>query len=129
MSVIEIKLSGPLFTGQLPAIVHAFGSEMVDEVGAQSYAEVMGYLNAQIRHPTPYYETQVVYERTSESGGHVHDRGIIYGSWLEGTSSRNQSTRFKGYASFRKGFQAMLPKIDGLALSVLARYIGKMNGS
>lgn len=32
----------------------------------------------------------------------ISDGGVLYGPWLEGTSSRNQTTRFKGYASFRK---------------------------
>lgn len=32
----------------------------------------------------------------------ITDGGVIYGPWLEGTSSRNETTRFKGYASFRK---------------------------
>ncbi len=34
-----------------------------------------------------------------------------YGPWLEGTGSRNQSTRFKGYASFRRAAQ----ELDGRA--------------
>ncbi len=32
----------------------------------------------------------------------VDDGGVIYGPWLEGTSNRNKTTRFKGYAAFRK---------------------------
>jgi len=34
--------------------------------------------------------------------GKIHDSGVVYGPWLEGTSARNQTTRFKGYAQFRK---------------------------
>jgi hypothetical protein len=37
-----------------------------------------------------------------EVKGVLTDGGVIYGPWLEGTSSRNMTTRFKGYASFRK---------------------------
>ena len=32
----------------------------------------------------------------------ITDGGVIYGPWLEGTGSRNETTQFKGYASFRK---------------------------
>ncbi len=39
--------------------------------------------------------------------GRIDDGGVIYGPWLEGTSSRNQSTRFKGYASFRRTAQRL----------------------
>lgn len=34
-------------------------------------------------------------------------RGVTWGPWLEGTSSRNESTRFKGYHLFRKTRQAL----------------------
>lgn len=32
----------------------------------------------------------------------ITDGKVIYGPWLEGVSSRNSRTRFKGYASFRR---------------------------
>lgn len=42
-------------------------------------------------------------ERKHEGlSGILWDKNIIYGPWLEGTGSRNRTTRFKGYASFRK---------------------------
>lgn len=37
--------------------------------------------------------------------GVVYDSGIVYGPWLEGVSSRNARTRFKGYAMFRNATQ------------------------
>lgn len=36
------------------------------------------------------------------SGYSVHDSGIVYGPWLEGVGSRNLTSRFKGYHTFRK---------------------------
>lgn len=30
------------------------------------------------------------------------EKGVVWAPWLEGVSSRNQSTRFKGYRLFRK---------------------------
>lgn len=83
------------------------------EVGQQALADVHGNLNTYIRHPTPYYETQV----TLDHGGNdaiVHDRGVIYGPWLEGTGKRNATTRFKGYASFRKATQSTEAKVPQL---------------
>lgn len=34
--------------------------------------------------------------------GVITDGGVVYGPWLEGTSSRNKTTSFKGYHSFKK---------------------------
>ena len=52
--------------------------------------------------------------------GKIHDSGVVYGPWLEGTSSRNQTTRFKGYSSFRKVKQ-WLEK--GIAPSVMKKHV------
>jgi len=52
--------------------------------------------------------------------GKIHDSGVVYGPWLEGTSSRNQTTRFKGYASFRRVKQ-WLEK--GIASRVMKKHV------
>lgn len=42
---------------------------------------------------------------------------VVYGAWIEGVSTRNEKTRFKGYAMFRKSAQA-LDKMAPRLLSV-----------
>lgn len=60
--------------------------------------------------------------------GKISDGGVIYGPWLEGTSSRNQTTRFKGYGEFRKTYQ-MLEKEKGRVLSKhMSKVIRELNG-
>lgn len=49
----------------------------------------------------------------------IMDNNAVYGPWLEGTSSRNLTTRFKGYASFRKVQQWMETTA---AASVVSKY-------
>lgn len=39
--------------------------------------------------------------RVEGLNGRIDDGGVIYGPWLEGVGSRNATTRFKGYSSFR----------------------------
>lgn len=62
---------------------------------------------------TFFFENNVEVDRVAD--GHlVHADNVIYGSWLEGTSSRNQTTRFKGYHLFRRATQEVgrrLPQI------------------
>jgi hypothetical protein len=48
---------------------------------------------------TGRYERAVTSNRMGDSS-RIHDGGIIYGPWLEGTSSRNSSTSFKGHHQF-----------------------------
>jgi hypothetical protein len=52
----------------------------------------------------------------------VHDDGVIYGPWLEGTGSRNAPvTRFPGYGSFRRASQQLDREIGGIADRILTR--------
>lgn len=48
---------------------------------------------------------QNIHGRVQHLTGRIDDGGVVYGPWLEGTGSRNASTRFKGYRSFRRTAQ------------------------
>ncbi len=56
---------------------------------------------------TGQYRRGVRGELTRVRHGTIHDSNAVQGPWLEGTSSRNQSTRFKGYAMFRRAGQQL----------------------
>lgn len=54
--------------------------------------------------------------------------GIVWSPWLEGTSKRNQSTRFKGYHLFRLT-AAWLNQIAAIAVrQELAAFLPEMGG-
>lgn len=125
-ATVTVTMSGALFTGAAEHVVDLILDDAAHTVAQQGYSDVMTNLNRSIRNPTPYYETQVVVDRAPD-GYVVHDRGIIYGAWIEGVSTRNQQTRFKGYASFRRGFQTLLNQTPKLLEHVTARHIGKLS--
>lgn len=125
MITIEVSSHGPIFDGRAQAAVTEFLDEAKQEVGNQGFADVHQLLDASIRHPTPYYETQILVERQGDDVV-VHDRGVIYGPWLEGVGSRNRTTRFKGYFSFRRARQALEGKAPAIAERVLQRYLPRM---
>lgn len=133
---IEVSITGRLFrSAQRRGVMAEFIRTAVDDVTAQVYADVMGNLNRSIRHPTPYYETQITTTRRSTGGAaqassirRVHDRGIVYGPWLEGTSERNRTTRFKGYASFRRARQSVQDRVPQLVDRALRRCIAGLGG-
>lgn len=55
-------------------------------------------------------------------------KGVTWGPWLEGTSSRNRSTRFKGYHMFRKTRQELEQKAPEIAEHELQKYLPRMGG-
>lgn len=125
---ITVEVDGALFNGQAAAARAAFLDEAKFRVGGQMLADVQQILNRDIRHPTPYYETQVTLQQVREDYV-VHDRGIVYGPWLEGVSYRNQTTRFKGYHAFRRATQELAGKVQGIVVSVLrGGYLTRMGG-
>lgn len=121
----SVRVSGPLFDGRGDRAVEDFVQEALDEVAGQGLANWQSHLDANIKHPTPYYETQIMVERAGTERV-VHDRGVIYGPWLEGEGSRNRTAKFKGYRSLRKATQELRAQAQGLVETVLARHLGRM---
>jgi hypothetical protein len=122
---IGITVRGPLFDGQAAHVVRDFLDDATWEVGSQGLADVHRLLDASIRHPTPYYETQLTVQRIDQ-GVSVNDRGVVYGNWLEGTGSRNRTTRFKGYYSFRRATQELEQKVPVLVEPILRRHLSRL---
>lgn len=125
MPGIEITVSGPLLSGAAPGVVADILEEAQYTVGNAVLESVHRYLDRQIKHPTPYYETQIIQQHRGDAEI-VHDRGIVYGPWLEGTSARNARSTFKGYASFRKARDEVTGKVSGIVSQVIARNIGRL---
>jgi hypothetical protein len=121
--MVDVRVSGPVFDGRADAAVRDMCDEAERDIASQAYAEVMTHLNASIREPTPYYETQITVTKTA-SGRRVHDRGIVYGPWLETGAGRR--TRFRGYHSFARAAAAIEAKAPALVQRALRRALSRM---
>ena len=60
--------------------------------------------------------------------GLITDGGVVYGPWLEGVGSRNASTRFKGYAAFRRTGQWLEQQVPKVIRIRVDRMVAKLNG-
>jgi hypothetical protein len=98
---VDIDEHGPIFDGRALHALIEYEHEMPEEVARGAKNDVLAQLGRVIRHPTPYYETRIRTDPVGEEW-HVWDGPdtFKYGPWLEGTGSRNATTRFKGYHSF-----------------------------
>lgn len=132
----KMQARGPLFDGR--------GKKFIDQAFKQTVQKLVELgeerLNEVLRpRPSGVYlsfqqggKSQGHYRRNvkAEQRGHkatIHDNRVVYGPWLEGISSRNQSTRFKGYASFRKTAE-WLQKQMPLVLRDTAHRLGRKLG-
>jgi hypothetical protein len=120
-----VHVSGPIFDGRAQAALVDLQREIATDVAAQGYSNVMANLNASIKHPTPYYETQITVDDIP-NGRRIHDRRVVYGPWLEGVGSRNAPvTRFRGYFSFRRAAAKLQGQAQAIAENTVARFKGR----
>jgi hypothetical protein len=119
---VKVTASGPLFDGRAVTQLSVFLDEAVDLVAAAAEEAVNRNLATSIRHPTGYYQSQI---QTVHHGLDrvINDNGVIYGPWLEGVGSRNKTTRFKGYASFRRAQQQIEHAVPALVAPALGHFI------
>lgn len=96
---ISVEARGPLFANMIPRAVDAFLDDLEIELGRLAVQHMLGFLDIVLQNPTGFYQAQITADQF-EDGVRVHDRGTVYGPWLEGVSARNRSTRFKGYHHF-----------------------------
>jgi hypothetical protein len=122
----DVNLSGPMFDGRAELAVSAFIDDAEREVAQAGHDMAQSQLRGVLRQPTGFYQSRVVVDR-SAGDPRIHDSGVVYGPWLEGTGSRNRTTRFKGYRTFRIVRQRLQGRASQIAERVLPRYLGRMS--
>lgn len=127
MLTIDVTEHGPVFDGEADDILDEYLREAQWAIAQQALSDWHFNLDQSIRHPTPYYETQI-HQFWDTNDVVVDDRGVIYGPWLEGTSPRNQTTQFKGYSSLRRAWQSTQQRATPLMEQIFSRYEGRLNG-
>jgi len=123
-----VNIHGSFLTGNpLPAI-DDFITDATWAVGGQGLADWHHKLDQRLQNPTPYYETQLMLERQTPDRVVAHDRGMVYGPWLEGTGSRNRTTKFKGYKSVRETRQELGRKVPTIVQPYMEQLMRRLGG-
>jgi len=121
----DVELSGPIFKDAkgrvlkgiddvLDAAIEA-GEQHLDEMLRPSPSGVYLGISAKEGGSQGNYRRQVQGKREGSLHAQITDNGCVYGPWLEGESSRNSATRFKGYHAFRKTRDWLEAKIHDIA--------------
>lgn len=122
---MTVEVSGPLFDGSASRLLEKGTDEAEQEVALEARNQVRQTLARSARKRTGFYESRVRIEAT-RGDLVVTDKGVVYGPWLEGTSPRNASTRFKGYRHVERAVAAVDPQAGNIAERALAPFIDRM---
>ena len=129
MLTVAATTRGPLLDGSAPKVVAAALEEITDDVAQAAVDLVHQRLGQVLRNPTGYYRSRVVANTARGSDAVlVTDGGVVYGPWLEGVGSRNQTSRFKGYRTFRQATEQIRRETDKHAKPAVAAMVKKLGG-
>lgn len=127
ISVPGVTFTGPLFDGTSLRIVADMMKAVDTAMGDAGVVLLNDQFDANFQNPTGFYASQVA-AKVNTRGVTIGDGGVVYGPWLEGTGSRNQTTRFKGYQSFRKATQKLDQAAEVITNAAISNYVRQLNG-
>lgn len=122
---IRTRTSGALLNGTAPRLFDEFSDDLESDGAEWALGHIKDTFHTHFQQPTGYYESNVSIHAAS-TGQEVWDGGQggpVYGPWLEGVGSRNETTRFKGYHAFRKAASALERRIEGMGERLLYRNV------
>lgn len=125
MITVDVDKHGPLFDGRAQLAARDFVRDAQREIAERGAVMVQTELDHVLRHQTGRYRRSIHAEQ-GFGGDVITDGGIVYGPWLEGTGSRNRTTRFKGYATFRRVVTRLDNEADNIAERILPSYLRRM---
>lgn len=128
MLKVNVRVKGPLFDPGAPAAVNEALNAIVSDTVAEGERLVKLDLRPGHGLLTGHYARSVHGEVTGSLHGIVHDSRVVYGPWLEGVSNRNRTTRFKGYAMFRRAAQQLQRNIGRIAQTAIDRLTRSLGG-
>lgn len=97
-----------------------------EAIALETVTRIQTQLDRVLQHPTGHYRSRVQVVRKDIYRG-VSDGGVVYGGYLEGVAKNNNTTRFKGYRTFRTVKQGIERDKDIIAAPVIKRLAKELN--
>lgn len=117
---VSVEITGPLLTGTPSRALDRAIDNAARALAEHAHGLVLDILHAEIQNPTGHYTSRVVVDRATT--GYVVSDNVIYGPWLAGVTTRNQTTRYKGMQHYRRAAQQTERQVGLIAGPHLARF-------
>jgi hypothetical protein len=117
------RVQGPISSGKMQRDAAAYSHDVADAIADSAKDTWLNNLHGSLRHQTPYYTRHIKKRPLGANRYEIHDSGIVYGHWLEGTGSRNAPvTIFPGYHAQERAEAEVNVKRGNIARRILRRY-------
>ena len=139
MNDYSIKITGPFFARDVQPVIEAAvrdglqdaverGELLLKERARPKPAGVfLSFAEAQKGKASRGNYSRNINGRVDGEIGRISDGQVVYGPWLEGVSSRNETTRFKGYHSFRIVAQQLQNEMPDIMQAHIGRAVKGLN--
>lgn len=125
--MLELRYSakGPIVEGHLARGMPAVVAEIEHDIGDYAVHHIQQRLDQVLVNPTGRYRSSI--HTVITGNGLLVEDGTVYGAWLEGVGTRNRSSRFKGYRTFRIVAQDVRREAPEIARRLLAEAIRRLS--
>jgi hypothetical protein len=128
VNLTEVKLSGPVFSGKAVELSDKAAEAIEEAVGKAASDRARAILQSNIKVNVTGQEPSSFHVVKDSFGVTVTDsHSVAYGPWLEGTGSKNATSRFKGYHSVRQATSDTDRAAKDIAEVAIAPFIKEMN--
>ena len=121
-------MKGAFLEGRDTQIIRKFFDDAKKLISKTGEEEIKQRIGARAQHPTGDFAGAVI-TKDFKKGRTITAEypQILRGPWLEGTSTRNQSTRFKGYRLFRLTYRRLRKNVSQLVRGLFERAMSDLN--
>lgn len=122
------ELKGPIFdVSKSKAAAKRMIANINQAIAVETQRRIRARLGQVLRESTGFYASMIVIDQ-KETTRMVTDSKVAKGGWLEGVDSRNKTTRFPGYRTFRTIKEQMKQDAERIAQPLVEQYVREMNG-
>lgn len=129
---LDCAVSGPLGDGRAIELAEKWAENTSQALGDEAVKMLRDVRMDKSGRAKGNFGALLKAERRSPSETRVagpQQRGVAWASWLEGTSKRNESTRFKGYHLFAKTRAELQDKAAEIGQKQLEALLPQMGGA
>jgi hypothetical protein len=128
---VDCRVSGPLENGEAEKAAQDWATNTTQAIADEGVAMLRAFPMDKTGRARGGFQNALKTKRVSPTLVRIpgpQQRGVAWAPWLEGTSDRNKSAKFKGYKLFSKTRLALSKKAQEIAQEQLEKVLPRMGG-